>query len=190
MNPRAPVAPAFCLALALAAPAAAQPKPAAVAAVVEPIGGDVTLGNHAVHDVATSGSAAQLKKLLAEQPAERDAKNVRNATPLHFAALNPDVGVLKALLAAGAGVNLQDDDGNTALHMAAFARKTEAALLLLEAGADVNLKTKAGRTPLAMAEKARADETAGVIALWVLKGCKPGQGCGIGAPRPVQKLVK
>lgn len=178
------------LCLALAVPTLAQPKGAPAAAPAEPIGGDVTLGNHAIHDVATSGSAAQMQKLLREQPTARDAKNVRNATPLHFAALNPDVGVLKALLAAGAAVNPQDDDGNTALHMAAFARKSEHALLLLEAGADVGLKTKGGRTPLAMAEKARADETAGVISLWVLKGCKPGQGCGVGAPRPVQKLVK
>ena len=63
-------------------------------------------------------------------------------------------------------------------------------VLLLEAGADVNAKTASGRTPLSMAEKARADETSGVISLWILKGCKPKQGCGIGTTRAVKKLVK
>jgi ankyrin repeat protein len=61
--------------------------------------------------------------------------------------------------------------------MAAYAGRSEAARLLLEAGADVNAKSTAGRTPLSMARKVRADETAGIISLWVLKGCKPGKPC-------------
>ena len=49
--------------------------------------------------------------------------------------------------------------------------------LEVEAGADVNAKSTGGRTPLSLARKARADETAGIISLWVLKGCKPGKPC-------------
>lgn len=151
---------------------------------------DVTQGNQPIHDVAKTGTGAQLTALLTKEPALLNVKNVRGSTPLHLAAINPDGTAIAALLQAGAEVNVADEEGFTPLHMAAFHRQADHALLLLEAGADVNAKTAAGRTPLSMAEKARADETAGVLSLWVLKGCKPRQGCGIGTTRAVKKLVK
>lgn len=151
---------------------------------------DITQGNSLVHDLAKTGHGAELKALLTKEPSQLNVKNIRGATPLHLAAINPDASVIEVLLAAGADVNVADDDGFTPLHMAAFHRQADYALLLLEAGADVNAKTVSGRTPLSMAEKARADETSGVISLWVLKGCKPKQGCGIGTTRAVKKLVK
>jgi ankyrin repeat protein len=160
--------------------AVAQPMPAL----------DVTQGNQRIHDLAKTGTGAQVRALLDKEPALLNVRNVRGSTPLHLAAINPDPTVMDVLLAAGAEVNLADDEGFTPLHMAAFHRQADYALLLLEAGADVNAKTTAGRTPLSMAEKARADETSGVISLWILKGCKPKQNCGVGAPRAVKKLVK
>lgn len=150
---------------------------------------DITQGNQLVHDVAKTGTGARLAELLAKNPALLNVKNVRGSTPLHLAAINPDPTVIQVLLEKGAAVNVADEEGFTPLHMAAFHRQADYALLLLEAGANVEAKTTSGRTPLSMAEKARADETAGVISLWVLKGCKPKQGCGIGMPRPVKKLV-
>lgn len=158
----------------------AQPMPAL----------EVTQGNQLIHDVAKTGSGPKLKALLDATPALLNAKNVRGATPLHLAAINPDGTTIRVLLAAGADVNAVDEEGFTPLHMAAFHRQADHALLLLEAGADLNAKTVSGRTPLSMAEKARADETSGVISLWILKGCKPKQGCGIGTTRAVKPLVK
>lgn len=151
---------------------------------------DVTQGNQPIHDVAKTGTGEKLKALLAKEPTLLNVKNVRGSTPLHLAAINPDPSVIDVLLAAGADVNVADEEGFTPLHMAAFHRQADYALLLLEAGADVNAKTVYGRTPLSMAEKARADETSGVISLWILKGCKPKQGCGVGTTRAVKKLVK
>lgn len=172
------------LAVVFAVPAAAQsPAPVVKAATI-------TQGNQEIHDVAKTGTGAQLKALLAKNPALLNVKNVRGSTPLHLAAINPDASAIEVLLAAGADVNAKDEEDFTPLHMAAFHRQADYALLLLEAGADVNAKTVSGRTPLSMAEKARADEVSGVISLWVLKGCKPKQGCGIGTPRAVKKLVK
>ncbi|MFZ5441957.1 MAG: ankyrin repeat domain-containing protein [Myxococcota bacterium] len=168
------------LALSLSSLAVAQDMPPS----------EVAQGNQLVHDVAKLGSGARLRELLTKNPALLNVKNVRGSTPLHLAAINPDPTAIQVLLEKGAEVNVADDEGFTPLHMAAFHRQSDYALLLLEAGADVNAKTTAGRTPQAMAEKARADETAGVIALWVLKGCKPKQGCGIGMPRAVKKLVQ
>jgi ankyrin repeat protein len=151
---------------------------------------EVTQGNQLIHDVAKTGTGARLKALLDASPALLNVKNVRGSTPLHLAAINPDGTAIRVLLAAGADVKAVDEEGFTPLHMAAFHRQADHALLLLEAGADVNAKTVSGRTPLSMAEKARADETSGVISLWILKGCKAGQGCGLGTPRPVKALVK
>ena len=130
-----------------------------------------------VFDAARLGTAAGVQNILAADPAARDARNQLGSTPLHLAATNGDSGPLKALIAAGADVNARDREDNTPLHMAAYAGRPEAARLLLEAGADVNAKSLGGRTPLSLARKSRADETAGIISLWVLKGCKPGKPC-------------
>ncbi len=130
-----------------------------------------------IFDAARLGTAAEVNKILKADPAMRDARNQLGATPLHLAATNSDSGPLKALLAAGADVTVRDKDDLTPLHMAAYADKPEHARLLLEAGADVNAKSAGGRTPLSLARKSRADVTAGIMSLWVLKGCKPGKPC-------------
>lgn len=128
-----------------------------------------------IHDAARTGTRADVERILRATPAARDARTPLGSTPLHVAALNVDSGPLKALIAAGADVNARDREGATPLHMAAHATRTEHARLLLQAGADVTVKTEAGRDALSVARKVRADETAGVISLWILKGCKPRQ---------------
>lgn len=130
-----------------------------------------------IFDAARLGTAAEVAKILKADPAMRDARNQLGATPLHMAATNSDIGPLKTLLAAGADVQARDKDDLTPLHMAAYADKHNHAQLLLEAGADVNAKSAGGRTPLSLARKSRADQTAGIMSLWVLKGCKPGKPC-------------
>ncbi len=131
-----------------------------------------------IHDAARIGARADVERLLKANPAHREARTALGWTPLHLAATNPDPGPLQALLAAGAEVGARDAEGATPLHLAAYANKVEHSRLLLHAGADVNIKTHSGRDVLSLARKMRADETAGVISLWVLKGCKPRQaGC-------------
>lgn len=140
---------------------------------------DAILGRNEqpIHDAARMGTRQDVEKLLKAAPQSRDARTERGATPLHYAALNEDGGPLLALIAAGANVNARDKEGMTPLHMAAFATRTRHALPLLEAGADPTLKTDAGRDVLSMARKVRADEFAGVVSLWLLKGCKPHLAC-------------
>lgn len=140
---------------------------------------DATLGKNdqPIHDAARLGTAKDVERLLAATPAARDARTALGATPLHFAATNPDAGPVAVLIRAGADVNARDSEGATPLHMAAYAGKLKAAELLLQAGADPDAKTQGGRSVLSMARKMRADEVAGVISLWMLKGCKPGRPC-------------
>jgi uncharacterized protein len=130
-----------------------------------------------IHDVARMGSGAEVQAILAKTMADRDARTGLGSTPLHLAATNPDISALKALIAAGADVNARDNDGATPLHMAAYTQRAAHARLLLEAGADTTLKTHVGRDPMSMARKNMANEVAGVISLWILKGCKASQPC-------------
>lgn len=142
-----------------------------------------------IHDAARLGSGTDIEKILKENPAMRDARTGLGSTPLHLAATNPDVTAVKALLAAGADVNARDMDNNTPLHMAAYTNRVEAAKVLLEAGADVNVVSTGGRTPMAMARKSRADEIAGLISLWILKGCKSGGKCEQASTYDLKKLA-
>lgn len=140
---------------------------------------DATLGKNEqpIHDAARMGTRLDVETLLKANPANRDLRTELGATPLHYAALNEDGGPLLALIAAGANVNARDRDGLTPFHMAAFATRTKHAIPLLQAGADPLLVTNAGRDVLSMARKVRADEFAGVVSLWMLKGCKPAKPC-------------
>lgn len=158
---------AMGLALGLVLPLAWAAAPAA----------ELGMNELPIHDAARMGTQAEVEKLLRASPKNRDVRTLLGATPLHYAAINLDIGPLKALVAAGANPNARDSDGRTPLHMAAFATRTEHAMLLMQAGADPFLKTEAGRDVLSVARKVRADEVAGEISLWILKGCKPGRAC-------------
>jgi ankyrin repeat protein len=138
---------------------------------------ELAAGEHAIHIAAKEGSGEDVKKILKADPALRDARSPLGSTPLHLAATNPDRSAMTALLAAGADPNARDADGSTPLLMAAYASKAANCQQLLEAGADPLIKNNLGRDATAMARKVKADEAAGVISLWVLKGCKSGKLC-------------
>src|SRR5574343_188253 len=130
-----------------------------------------------IHDAARIGNGEAVRKLLQADPKQRDVKTELGSTPLHLAAMNPDTSAMKALIAAKADPNARDNEGATPLHMAAYASRPEHVRLLLEAGADPLAKTDNGRDAGSMARKVKADETAGVLSLWILKGCKAGKPC-------------
>lgn len=58
-------------------------------------------------------------------------------TPLHLAALQGKLGVIKQLLDARAPVSAADEHGMTPLHKAAVGGRPEAVQLLLDAGASL-----------------------------------------------------
>ncbi|WP_028994806.1 ankyrin repeat domain-containing protein [Azonexus hydrophilus] len=130
-----------------------------------------------IHNVARQGSGEDVRRALAADPGARDLRTAHGSQAIHLAAMNPDISALRALIAAGANINARDGEGATPLHMAAYASRATHARVLLEAGADPLATTDNGRDPTSMARKVKADEAAGVISLWVLKGCKAGKPC-------------
>ncbi len=68
--------------------------------------------------------------------------------PLVDAAKNGDRGALRALLDAGADVDVQTADGSTALLWASYRDDFESVELLIRAGADVNIANDLGATPI------------------------------------------
>ena len=127
--------------------------------------------------MAKDGSGSEITQLLKTNPTQRDVRTALGSTPLHLAAMNPDRSAMTALLAAGADPNARDAEGSTPIHMAAYASRSRYVRELLEAGADPLIKNNQGRDATAMARKVKADEAAGVISLWLLKGCKAGKPC-------------
>lgn len=72
-------------------------------------------------------------------------------TELHLAAWKGYEERVKDLIAAGAEVNVADDNGDTPLHYALRYIYPEVVILLLEHGANVNAKGSLATTPLHMA---------------------------------------
>ena len=74
-----------------------------------------------------------------------------NDLPLIHAVRNQDLAAARALVAAGADVNLRQLDGATALHWAVHWEDRDTTALLIRAGANVDAANDLGVTPLLMA---------------------------------------
>ena len=89
-------------------------------------------------------------------------------TDMHRAARDNDVTQIKALVAAGASVEAQDDEKLTPLHVAARQGQTDAIKALVAAGASVEAQDDDKKTPLHYAAlKGHAD------AISILKAADP-----------------
>mgnify|MGYP006340782141 FL=1 len=148
-----------------------------LASLAFPAAAEVQSYDQPIHDAARAGNGENVRSLLKADPKQREARTGHGSTPLHLAATNPDTTAMQALIAAGANVMARDNEGATPLHMAAYSSRAKNVQMLLEAGADPSAKTDNGRDAGSMARKVKADEAAGVLSLWVLKGCKAGKPC-------------
>ena len=77
-----------------------------------------------------------------------DYSNSKGTTALHKAASEGHVDVVRALLAAGAFVDVAEFDGDTPLLNAAYSGHAEVVRILLEAGADESIKSSQGKTAI------------------------------------------
>jgi ankyrin repeat protein len=81
------------------------------------------------------------------------ARNNFKVTALHAALAGPAPDIARSLIAAGADVNAQQQDGVTPLHEAAANGQLELVQLLLERGADVSAQDGKGRSAVDFARE-------------------------------------
>eukprot|EP00798_Chlamydomonas_sp_ICE-L_P003886 gene3886-13951_t len=87
-------------------------------------------------------------KLLLEEGADIEQRNVMKETALIRASHNGFLHTVKYLLDQNADVNAIDLGDNTALHWAAMRGHVEIVAYLLKSGADTNFSNKQGRLPV------------------------------------------
>jgi ankyrin repeat protein len=97
--------------------------------------------------------------------AEVNAQDKSGQTPLLLSIDSCDISekTVRALVAAGANVNIGNDNGISPLHMAAGHGSPHCAEILLQAGASVNAVDKDGDTPLLIASKCGHDECVSIL---------------------------
>jgi ankyrin repeat protein len=87
-----------------------------------------------------------------EEGVDVNAANPKDgSTGLHYSSAIGDVGVMKALIEAGADVNARGPHGGGPLHKVILTRNSEAMDLLIDNGASINAKDDYGQTPLLIA---------------------------------------
>ena len=128
-----------------------------------------------LHTAAGTGQTKAIKALVA-LGASLEAQSQNGLTPLHVAAMFDGTNraeelheelaatgvyalsapasyaeMITALVAAGASLDAQDDNGETPMHLAASRNHTEAVKALVAAGASLNARNVQGQTPLMLA---------------------------------------
>lgn len=101
-----------------------------------------------IHDAASRGDVAEIRRLLTTDPALRDARDDRGLTPLHIAAAQGRREAAEILLAAGAEIDAKDRNDQTPLLLSAWGGQAEMVRLLLDKGADPALSDAIGWTGL------------------------------------------
>jgi len=111
-----------------------------------------TAGKADVADAAMRSDLVTLRVLL-QQKADVNARQVDGATALHWAVFRDNLDAARLLISAGARVDPMNRDGITPLHMASLYGNTAMIQTLLNAGADARQKGPQGETMLMLAAR-------------------------------------
>ncbi|WP_297095478.1 ankyrin repeat domain-containing protein [uncultured Draconibacterium sp.] len=99
-----------------------------------------------LHTAIMSGNLEAVKQHIEAGTDINKKEQMSGSTPLIAAVSFNKTAIAKALIDAGADLNLKNNDGSTALHSAAFFCHLEIVQMLIDAKADKTLKNNYGAT--------------------------------------------
>jgi ankyrin repeat protein len=108
-----------------------------------------------IFDLLRKGDVAAVRALVDKTPALVAARDADGWTPLHYAALGHDLGLIDFLIDKGAKLDLRESGGATPLHLAARRDNREAVQALVKRGAPLEAKDDYQRTPLVLCARER-----------------------------------
>jgi CDP-diacylglycerol---serine O-phosphatidyltransferase len=115
-----------------------------------------------VRDAIEEGNLGGLARTLVNTPVDTVVAPGKR-TLLMVAVEEANLPAVELLIARGANLDLQDEQGVTALALAAEMGFQEAVEMLLAAGADPNVRDLSGMTPLDLADEHGAHDLAGLL---------------------------
>jgi len=101
-----------------------------------------------IHEAIENGDLDQIKAILSDNPDKVNEKDASNNTPLHLAALQGNLGIVKMLVDKGADINLGDNENSPPIVNAALRNHPEIVKYMLDHGASATLKDDNQMTPM------------------------------------------
>lgn len=116
-----------------------------------------------LHLAVWLGDVAVVQLLLAAK-VDVNSKDIWGATPLSLAACNhEDNKIMELILAHGASIECQNNDGFRPLHYAAYYNRPASLRILLDRSANINAATKSGMTALMLGMTYNAHEALRIL---------------------------
>ncbi len=117
-----------------------------------------------IHEAVKTGDLQKVQELIKNDPDLVNLKDISGRTPLHWAARNDHLNIVKFLVNNGADVNAEDNQGISPLFYSVWlGGNYEIAECLVNIGADVNFKRSNGQTLLYLASREGIDKTAKLL---------------------------
>lgn len=108
-----------------------------------------------IFDFLRKGDTPAVKSLVEKSPRLVEARDPDGDTPLHYAAVGADAGLIDYLLDKGAPLEAFGAEAKTPLHLAAMTDRRESVAALLRRGAALESKDAQDRTPLLLCARER-----------------------------------
>lgn len=137
-------------------------------------------GYSELHNAVARGSIDDVSTLLRQGASTEDLTLLTDLTPLHVAALEGQLDIMKLLIQEGAQVNVKCRLGRTPLMVLMASTRVQESVasvgihLLINAGADFNLVCNKGRTALRYGRRTKI-RRALVHYMAMLQHCSPGK---------------